>query len=77
MDSVDDRHDDGMEIPETPSGGILAIVLLVVAILLLVFLFRDELGLGTPTMEVAIPERIEVPEADDAPPPVDQLDPAD
>lgn len=76
MDSVNDPHDDGLDIPETPSGGMLAIVLLVVAIVLLVFLFREELGIGTPTMEVAIPERI-VAEEPDAPPPVNQLDPAD
>ena len=50
---------------ETSGGGILAIVMLIVAILLLVFLFRDELGLGTPTAEISIPERIEVEEPAD------------
>ena len=78
MDSSDNHRDDAFDIPETPSGGMLAIVLLVVAILMLVFLFRHELGIGTPTMEVAIPERIvDAPDSEDETPPVDALDPAD
>ena len=42
------------------SGGVLAVVLLIVVALGLLFLFRDQLGLGGSKTEVSIPDKIEV-----------------
>jgi uncharacterized membrane protein len=42
------------------SGGVLAVVLLIVVVLGLLFLFRDQLGLGGSKTEVSIPDKIEV-----------------
>lgn len=62
---------------ETSGGGIVAIVLLIVAILMLVFIFRDELGIGTPTATIEIPERIEIEQGDMETAPTDALEPAE
>ncbi|NNC46823.1 MAG: hypothetical protein HKO13_00105 [Sphingomonas sp.] len=45
--------------PGGPGGAPVAIGLLVLIVLLLVFLFREELGIGSPTAEITIPERFE------------------
>jgi hypothetical protein len=42
------------------SGGVLAVVLLIIALLVLLFLFRDQLGFGSDTTEVEVPESINV-----------------
>ncbi len=42
------------------SGGVLAVVLLIIVVLGLLFLFRDQLGLGGSKTEVSIPDKIEV-----------------
>ena len=42
------------------SGGVLAVVLLIIFVLVLLFLFRDQLGFGTSKTEVNIPDKIEV-----------------
>ena len=41
-------------------GGVLAVVLLIIVVLGLLFLFRDQLGLGGSKTEVSIPDKIEV-----------------
>ena len=41
-------------------GGVLAVVLLIIVVLALLFMFRDQLGLGGDTTEVSIPDKIEV-----------------
>lgn len=44
------------------SGGVLAIVLLILALLVLAFLFRDQLGFGgsSSTTEIQVPDKIDV-----------------
>ena len=42
------------------SGGVLAVVLLIIVVLGLLFLFRDQLGFGGDKTEVSIPDKIEV-----------------
>ena len=42
------------------NGGILAVVLLIIVIGVLLFLFRDQLGMGGDTTEISIPDKIEV-----------------
>ncbi|MFC7536439.1 hypothetical protein ACFQPG_03555 [Sphingomonas sp. GCM10030256] len=43
------------------SGGVLAIVLLIIAILALLFLFREQLGFGGgDTTEISVPDKIDV-----------------
>ncbi|WP_260482747.1 hypothetical protein [Sphingomicrobium flavum] len=61
----EDDVDDGVE-EKVGGGAILSVILLVIAVLMLVFLFRDELGIGTPEVDITIPEDIGV----EAPPPV-------
>ena len=41
-------------------GGVVAVVLLIIVVLGLLFLFRDQLGLGGSKTEVSIPDKIEV-----------------
>ena len=41
-------------------GGVLAVVLLIIVVLGLLFLFRNQLGLGGDKTEVSIPDKIEV-----------------
>ncbi|QIK79004.1 hypothetical protein G7077_08960 [Sphingomonas piscis] len=41
-------------------GGVLAVVLLIIAVLVLLFLFRDQLGFGSETTEVKVPDSINV-----------------
>lgn len=41
-------------------GGVLAVVLLIIAVLVLLFLFRDQLGFGSRTTEIQIPDKIDV-----------------
>jgi len=41
-------------------GGMLAVVLLIIAVLVLLFLFRDQLGFGSKTTEVKVPDSINV-----------------
>lgn len=62
-----DENENGFEPSEekTGSGGILAIGLLILAIILLIFIYRNELGIGTPEVDLAVPEDIGV----EAPPP--------
>lgn len=63
----EDDHDDFEPTEEKAGGGgILAIILLIIGIFLIVFLFRDELGIGTPEVDISIPDDIGV----EAPPPV-------
>ena len=45
--------------PGGPGGAPVAIGLLVLIVLLLVFLFREELGIGSPTAQITIPDRFE------------------
>ena len=42
------------------SGGLLAVVLLIIALLVLLFLFRDQLGFGGSQTEIEVPEEIDV-----------------
>lgn len=42
------------------SGGMLAVVLLIIAVLALLFLFRDQLGFGSNDTEISVPEQIDV-----------------
>ena len=42
------------------SGGVIAVVLLIVAILALLFLFKDSLGFGSKTTTVDVPDSINV-----------------
>ncbi len=42
------------------SGGVLAVVLLIIVVLALLFMFRDQLGLGGDKTEVSIPDKIDV-----------------
>jgi hypothetical protein len=42
------------------SGGALAVVLLIIAVLALLFLFRDQLGFGGDKTEIEVPEQIDV-----------------
>ena len=42
------------------SGGVLAIVLLVLVLLVLAFLFRDQLGFGGERTEISVPDKIDV-----------------
>ncbi|MBB3764554.1 hypothetical protein [Sphingomicrobium lutaoense] len=58
MTDLDDEFDPVDEM--TGRGGMLAIGLLVLAILMLVFLFRDELGIGTPQVDISIPDDLGV-----------------
>ncbi|MFL6733167.1 MAG: hypothetical protein ACJ8EY_00550 [Sphingomicrobium sp.] len=41
-------------------GGVLAVVLLIIAVLVLLFLFRDQLGFGSRTTNVNVPDKIDV-----------------
>ena len=41
-------------------GGILAVVLLIIAILVLLFVFRDQLGFGSSKTDINIPDKIQV-----------------
>ena len=41
-------------------GGVLTAVLLILALLVLLFLFRDQLGFGGDTTEVQVPDKIDV-----------------
>lgn len=41
-------------------GSTLAIVLLIIAVLALLFLFRDQLGFGADKTEIEVPEQIDV-----------------
>ena len=41
-------------------GGVLAVVLLLLAVLALLFLFRDQLGFGSKTTEINVPDKIDV-----------------
>jgi uncharacterized membrane protein len=41
-------------------GGVLAVVLLIIVVLALLFVFRDQLGLGGSKTEVSIPDKIDV-----------------
>ena len=41
-------------------GGVLAVVLLIIVVLALLFVFRDQLGLGGSKTEVSIPDKIEL-----------------
>lgn len=43
------------------SGGLIAVVLLIIAVLALLFLFRDQLGFGGgDTTEISVPDKIDV-----------------
>ena len=42
------------------SGGVLAVELLIIVVLVLLFLFRDQLGMGGSTTEVKVPDTIDV-----------------
>ena len=62
-------HNDGRETVERTTiietdrgggGGLIAVVLLIIAVLALLFLFRNELGFGSSTTEVEVPDKIEV-----------------
>ena len=64
---VDDRDDRGVErttVVERDSGGgggVLAVVLLIIAVLVLLWVFRDELGFtGGGDTNVEVPEQIDV-----------------
>lgn len=41
-------------------GGMLAVVLLIIVLAVLVFVFKDQLGLGGDKTEVTIPDKIDV-----------------
>ncbi len=41
-------------------GGALAVVILLIAVLALLYLFRNELGLGSKTTNVNIPDKIQL-----------------
>ncbi len=41
-------------------GGVLAVVLLIIVVLALLFVFRDQLGLGGSKTEISIPDKIDV-----------------
>ena len=41
-------------------GGVLAVVLLIIVDLVLLFVFRDQLGFGSKTTEVKVPDQINV-----------------
>ncbi len=41
-------------------GGVLAVALLIIVVLALLFIFRDQLGLGGSKTEISIPDKIEV-----------------
>jgi uncharacterized membrane protein len=41
-------------------GGLLAVVLLIIVVLALLFVFRDQLGLGGSKTEISIPDKIDV-----------------
>nr|WP_294850524.1 hypothetical protein [uncultured Sphingomonas sp.] len=41
-------------------GGILAVVLLIIVLAVLVFVFKDQLGLGEKKTEINIPDKIDV-----------------
>lgn len=41
-------------------GGMLAIVLLIVVLLALLYIFRNDLGLGGSTTQIEVPEQIDV-----------------
>jgi hypothetical protein len=49
-----------VETGDRGGGGTLAAVLLVIAILALLFLFRDQLGFGGDKTEIDVPEQIDV-----------------
>ena len=49
-----------VETGDRGGGGVLAVVLLIIAVLVLLFLFRDQLGFGSKKTEVNIPDKIEV-----------------
>lgn len=56
---------DKVTIIETDSGGgggggILAVVLLIIVLAVLVFVFKDQLGLGEKKTEINIPDKIDV-----------------
>ena len=42
------------------SGGVLAVVLLIIAILVLLFLFKDDLGFGSKTTTIDVPDTVNV-----------------
>lgn len=60
---ADEQQPEKVTIVETGGGGggggILAVVLLIIVLAVLVFVFRDELGLGSKT-EINIPNKIDV-----------------
>ena len=56
-----DRPVERTTIIETGNGGgVLAVVLLIIVVLALLFMFRDQLGLGGSKTEVSIPDKIDV-----------------
>lgn len=42
------------------SGGVMAVVLVILALLVLAFLFRDQLGFGGDRTEISVPDKIDV-----------------
>ena len=63
IDPPVDRTVERTTIVETGNGGgggVLAVVLLIIVVLALLFMFRDQLGLGGSKTEVSIPDKIEV-----------------
>ena len=45
---------------DSGGGGVLAVVLLIIVVLGLLFLFREQLGLGGSKTEISIPDKIDV-----------------
>ncbi|CAA9532951.1 MAG: hypothetical protein AVDCRST_MAG62-2054 [uncultured Sphingomonas sp.] len=42
------------------SGGVISVVLLILVLLVLAFLFRDQLGFGGDRTEISVPDKIDI-----------------
>ena len=54
------EHTTIIETGDRGGGGVLAVVLLIIVVLALLYVFRNDLGLGGKKTEVSIPDKIEV-----------------
>ncbi len=59
-DGVEREHTTIVETGNGGGGGILAVVLLIIAVLALLYMFRDQLGLGGSKTTVTVPDKIDV-----------------